>query len=241
MTTTVTEASIIREEKMVEEEQLFSIINVCCKNILQLMKDDDIVRYLASKKRRIDPSNYAEIISRCEDVLENDKLKMVHLMKKAIDSSVDIIVKRYLKWGLVIGESEGQKLGVDSIESKSSACMALYRAAFTYKPGNGFANYAPFWIKQIIQKSMDNRMLSTLDSSVSEEHSKETNKDRLPGPSSMEPELRFENNQVSEIYQRLANQLTPVERVEVDDWWIRDMEPTAFTKTFAHEMYSYMN
>ncbi len=204
------------------------------------METDKAVSFL-TKKGRIDPNNYAEIMDQCELVLIGSNLVEVRRLRRNIDMAVKIVVERYMDWGLAHGVREGARLGVDEIESKSCACMALYRAAFTYVPGNGFANYAPFWIRQLIQKSMDYRMLSTVDSPAGDEDSRETMKDKIAGDSKFEPLTIAENNQMSEIFQRLVGELPEIEQIEVKYWWENDSEITPTVKQFALRMHSAIN
>lgn len=225
-----------REEKMAEEEKLFFMINACCKKILDLMKGDTTVDYLATKKRHIVPNNYPEIIARCHQVLPADKLEVVDKCKKTIDTCIGIVVERYMSWSLVEGERIGRRFKVDPIESKSSAVLGLYRAAFTYKPGNGFANYAPFWITQIIQKSIDERMVHTLDNVLGDDEDGETHKDRVPSDARFEPCTIIEDRQLSEVFRRLVNQLPVAERQEVINWWEMDSKVTPVVQKFAHRM-----
>lgn len=228
--------STTRESKMIEEEKLFQMINACCKKILQLMATDTTVKYLATKKCQIVPNNYPEIIARCREVLPQDKLEVVNKCKKTIDTCIGMVVERYMEWGLVTGEKIGRQFGVDPIESKSSAVLGLYRAAFTYKPGNGFANYAPFWITQIIQKSIDERMINSLDNVLGDDENGETAKDRVPSDIRFEPSTIIEDRQLSDVFRHLVNQLPVHERQEVINWWEMDSAVTPAVQSFARKM-----
>jgi len=225
-----------REEKMSEEDQIFKVINTGCKGILKIMAGDCVIASITPKKQQILPNNYTNIIEHCKKVLPANKLRMVMDCKRMIDTCIKIIIERYMEWGLAMGENIGRSLGVDPIESKSCAIYALYRAAFTYEPGNGFANYAPFWIKQVIQKSIDDRMLSTLDNPLGEDMDGETSKDRVPSDPHYEPSNIVETEQLSDVFRYLLHQIPVQERPEVLNWWEMDAEVTPVVKRFAHRM-----
>lgn len=229
-----------RDEKMAEEEKLFAMINACCKKILQLMAGDETVDYLATKKKHIVPNNYPEIMARCHQVLPQDKLDVAIKCKKTIDICIGIVVERYMDWGLVMGEKIGRRFNVDSIEAKSSAVLGLYRAAFTYKPGNGFANYAPFWMTQIIQKSIDERMVHTLDNVLGDDENGETAKDRIPAGNHYEPATIIEDRQLSEVFKRLLVDLPTNEQREITSWWEMDTPVTPNIKRFARRMSTFI-
>jgi len=228
-------------EEKAEEDKLFRMINACCKKILQMVEGDKTIDYLSTKKRQIVPNNYPEIIARCREILPPNQLVILEKCKETIDRCIGIVIGRYMDWGLAMGEKTRYRFGVDTIEAQSSAVMGLYRAAFTYKPGNGFANYAPFWITQVIQKSIDSRMFVTLDCSLGEDQRGETVKDQIPDSSYLsEPFAIVEDKQISSLYKKLLSQLPVEERGEIDDWWKSDSDITPNIKRFANHMYAHM-
>lgn len=229
-----------RQQMMIQEEKLFKTINSCCNAILKTIEGHKRIEFLA-KKGQIVPNNYKEIIEYCESALSGKELELVRTMQKSIDAAVEFVVERYMQWALVKGEQIGKQLGVDAIESRSCAVYALYRAAFTYVPGNGFANYAPFWIKQLIQKSMDNRMLVTVDQSAGDEDSRESMKDKIAGDPQFEPLTVLENKQMSEIFQRLVRELPEHDRGEVTEWWYNDAKATPVCREIALQMHACSN
>lgn len=136
--------------------------------IVNTLKDKSPELKVMFIKNRVDETSADKI----------ERLAAIHLKGKSkeqvlqafglLKQCIDALSNYYLGWAQSTGVFLGNQMSVDpnTVDSKSAEGLTL--ALWRYKPNGSFTSYATSWIRQTIGRSVDRRLLYTLDSPMKE-------------------------------------------------------------------------
>jgi len=144
---------------------LHEIIDRCQGIIMNLCNNmDSYESTLLLAKNRVDETNMVELCNTAHRYMNKEDLiifdKSLDFMKKALAD----ICEEYGSWALEIGHIYSSIYSIPYIDSNSLALEGLYKAAIRYVPGGSFKSYAISWIRQSIQRYVDQHLSLSLDS-----------------------------------------------------------------------------
>jgi len=145
---------------------LHEMIHRCQQIIINSLKDASPECVILFAKDRIDETNLPKVSALAKDLLPPEQFEQVDKALGFLKRALSDLCEEHNQWALNVGAMYSRAYRVSHIDGQSLALEGLYKAAIRFQPSGSFKSYVRSWIRQCIQRSVDNNLSFTLNSPI---------------------------------------------------------------------------